>query len=122
MGSQADISEAGSATGLGSLEGSIAYLERQAWWQAFRESRHTSAPLIDDVLWVGHFCGWLQAQRVAIERCTKAELDAYLATIASFRAGPRAGCERTVTALVAFLAARPSQADVSRLAGLSRRG
>ena len=90
-------------TGLGSIAGSMAHLEGQPWWSAFREGR-TSTQLIDDVLWVGHFCAWLQLQRIAIERCTNNEVDTYLATIASFRPGPRSACRRTVTALIDFLA------------------
>jgi len=87
----------------GSIQASITYLEQQTWWPRFRDTRRSCTRQLDDVLWVGHFCGWLQRQRLAIERCTKSDLDAYLLSIASFRPGPRSACERTVTALVEFL-------------------
>jgi hypothetical protein len=106
------------ATGLGSIDGSIAYLEQQTWWRAFREARLTSAQQIDDALWVGHFCRWLERRRTALDRCTPTDLHAYLTSIASFRPGPRAACQRTVTALVDFLAARApetAQSSVERV-------
>jgi hypothetical protein len=106
MASQASTAADGTATGLGSIQGSADYLEQQTWWPSFRETRRFWVQQIDDVLWVGHFCGWLQRHRLAVERCTPTDLDAYLASIASFRPGPRAACQRTVTALVGFLAAR----------------
>lgn len=106
MAGQAIIATDPTAAKLGSIQGSMAYLQQQAWWSAFRETRRAFAQLTDDVLWVGHFCGWLQRQRLAIERCTKADLEAYVASIASFRPGPRAACQRTVTALISFLEAR----------------
>lgn len=99
---------------LGSIDGSMAYLEREAWWSTFRAGRRTSVRLMDDLLWVGHFCRWLQGQHVPIERCTRTELDAYLASIASFRPGPRVACQRTITALVDFLGGRePTPEDGS---------
>ena len=90
---------------LGSLEGSTAYLERQTWWQLFREGRYGCVPLMDDVLWVGHFCAWLRRRGLAPERCTKSDAEAYFTSIASFRPGPRMACERAVTGFVDFLAA-----------------
>jgi hypothetical protein len=90
---------------LGSVNGAMAYLAHEEWWPAFRARRRSRAQLVDDVLWVGHFCSWLQAQRIEIERCTYSDLAAYLATIDSFRPGPRSACQRTVTALMDFLAA-----------------
>jgi hypothetical protein len=86
----------------GSIQGSLAYLELHDWWHDFRSGRR-EVQLLDDALWVGHFCRWLQQQRVAVEACTPAVLDAYLATLASFRTGPHLACERTVTALLTFL-------------------
>lgn len=102
------------ATGLGSIQVSMVYLEQQTWWPPFRESRRPWANLVDDVLWVGHFCGWLQRQHLTIERCTRIDLDAYLASIASFRPGPHSACQRTVTALIDFIAARAP--DIASLA------
>jgi hypothetical protein len=112
MASQAIIAADGTAKGLGSIQGSIAYLEQQPWWPGFRETRRLWAQQIDDVLWVGHFCGWLQRHGLAIERCTTADLDAYMASIASFRPAPRAACQRTVMALIDFLAAYPASPPI----------
>jgi hypothetical protein len=106
MAGRSIISNDGTATGLGSIDGSIAYLEQQTWWRAFREDRRAAAQQIDDALWVGHFCRWLERRRTALDRCTATDLHAYLTSIATFRPGPRAACQRTVTALVEFLAAR----------------
>lgn len=89
----------------GSLDGSLAFLQQQDWWPAFRTGRSACVNAIDDVLWVGHFCRWLQMRHIAFERCTHADLDSYLGSIAAFRPGPRAACERTVTALIDFVAA-----------------
>jgi hypothetical protein len=60
-------------------------------------------------------CRWLQQRQVAIDRCTKTELGEYLATIESFRAGPRLACEGTVTALVDFLGARATSSAFSAI-------
>jgi hypothetical protein len=114
MASQPIRAADGTAPGLGSIQGSIAYLEQQTWWPRFRDTRRCSVEQMDDVLWVGHFCGWLQRRRQAIERCTTADLDAYLASIASFRPGPREACQRTVTALIDFLAARQANLPIER--------
>jgi hypothetical protein len=86
----------------GSIQSSLAYLQRQRWWRKFRAGRR-HVPLLDDALWLGHYCRWLHEHHVAIEACTSVQLDAYLATLTSFRPGPRAACERTVQALMAFV-------------------
>jgi hypothetical protein len=114
MASHAIIATDRTAPGLGSLQGSMAYLQQQSWWAAFRDGRRGWAQPIDDVLWVGHFCGWLQRERMAVERCTKTDIDAYLASIASFRPGPRAACQRTVTELIDFFAARAPISPIER--------
>jgi hypothetical protein len=88
-----------------SIDGSLAYLEQQAWWQAFRRYR-ASVPLIDDALWIGQFCCWMQRRPAAIESCTRADAEAFLTTTESFRPGPRSACRSSVTALVDFLSAR----------------
>jgi hypothetical protein len=93
---------------LGCIEASLAYLQEQPWWRPFRDGRRDAAQLIDDVLWVGHFCRWSEQQGIGVERCTKAHLRAYLDTTASFRPGPRAACERTVTSLVEFISSTRS--------------
>ena len=104
MASRATTTNDETVTGLGSIEVSMAFLEQQPWWPAFREGRRTCVRMIDDVLWVGHFCAWCQRQHVAIQQCTRTDLDAYAATIASFRPGPRFACQRTISALIEFLA------------------
>jgi hypothetical protein len=90
----------------GSIESSLVYLQCQQWWRRFREGRR-DVPLLDDALWVGHFCRWLLQQHLKIEACTRSQLNEYLATLSSFRPGPRAACQRTTTALIAFLSDPP---------------
>ncbi len=87
----------------GGIAASMRYLQQQEWWPAFRERRCGTTQLIDDVMWVGHFCGWLQERERAIEWCGEDDLCAYLSTARSFRPGPRAACERTVKALFDFM-------------------
>lgn len=91
----------------GSLRWSLRYLGRQPWWPQFRRARRGVVSDVDDALWVGHFCAWLQDRHLDIEHCTRQDRDAYLAEIRSFRPGPRVACTGAVTALIDFLAAHP---------------
>lgn len=88
----------------GSIRWSLTYLEQQPWWPEFRQGRRGVASELDDALWVGHFCSWLEYRHIDVEHCTRRDQDAYLAEVTSFRPGPRSACTRVVTALIDFLA------------------
>lgn len=85
------------------IAASMHYLQHQDWWPTFRQARSGTIRLIDDVLWVGHFCGWLREHARPVEQCDEDDLSAYLASTGSFRPGPRVACEHTAKALVDFM-------------------
>jgi hypothetical protein len=88
---------------LGSIDGSLVFLAQQSWWQRFRDGRRDVA-LLDDVMFVGHFCRWLAMRRVEIQDVARAHVDEYVLTLTSMRPGPRAAYERTARGLLTFFA------------------
>ena len=84
-----------------SILASESYLRRQSWWPDYERHRPRASTL-SDILFLGHFCLWLDHRRLAPATCTPADLQAYAASLSGFRDDVRAGYVRAASELIAM--------------------